>query len=503
MIRIHQNRCGYTGYTCGGIDRLAPVFSGQALVCDPLMDRVASFDTSTSGEAVCEFKQYLDSPITFDQLTAAANAFQVAYPDLPVFGSVAYMFDTAESAEAGQALMDWTIACAENDFNPWADWSDYWTGGGFLDTIHLVFANWVREGIETYWPQGRADYMVSLKNALLQYLDCDTDSAANASYIDNYLNLPTKFTGVTMSWKPVKMMDDPDLPVSERECMEDLDPFTPDGFLDLFGSLYTTFIDARAYDNTMYVPLISTLICFKSHGVEGVFQPGVLEPMLATDFKPVAIPAITDWDSKLDGMMLPAVQIAQWRTIVETWLNDIGAAIAHIWGLRDLFYQMYTGPYGENFVISATSGNPISWTGQDPSDVHEPRYQVSGGTVTVNGVSKSVQGLSNLRPSFYIYVNFDCVRCDQTTGQYADIEVSLGTAPSGCFSVGIGGVFDVTPARKQGVPQYTLYRIIQERYTVAVDIVRTCTEGFVFRLLSGASPYRALDFAPCDNSNQS
>lgn len=503
MIRIHQNRCGYTGYTCNGISKLSSAFTGRALVCDPLMNRVANFDTTTSGEDVCEFKSSLESPITWNQFAAIGNAFQVAYPELPVFGSVAYMFDTTESAEAGQALMDWTVACAENDFNPWADWSDYWTGGGFLDTIHLVFGNWVRDGIETYWPQGRTDYMVSLQQTCLQWLDCTADSVNHANFIDNYLNLPTKFKGIMVSWNPVKTMDDPNLPIAETECIDNTDPFSLGGFLDLFGRVYTTLIDARAYESSWYVPLISGLVCFKVNNVEGVFEPGILEPMIATDFKPVSVPAITDWDAKLDGVLLPAVQITQWRNIVETWLNDIGAAIAHIWGLRDVFYTMYTGPYGQNFIIEATSGNPISWTGQDPSDVHEPRYKVSGGTVTVNGVTKNVAGLNNQAPPFYVYVNFAFVNCDQTTGQYGDVNVTLGTSAGGNFSVGIGGVFDITPARKQGIPQYTLYRIIQERFTVNVDIIRTCTEGFMFRLLSGASPYRALDYAPCDNSNQS
>jgi hypothetical protein len=326
----------------------------------------------------------------------------------------------------------------------------------------------------------------------------DTPDEAKYHLIDNYKNIPTLLKGFMMT---SSTLIDMDVAVSypEKECRTNVNPFLTVngevGFLDMFNE-YSDRVKGRT-EGSEYVDLKTNMLCFNTNpgtaetegtdGDELMFEPGIIEPMLDTEFSPVGIELSTGVDASLDGIMLAIAMLTKWRTVIEGKINDIYTRLGHITGIRNMLISMQMESICDDFRIELVSGDPIQWTGSK----REPRYRVGDGYVYVNGNPIYVSGRS-AEGEFYMYINL----YKEGTDPEATITAEMETEPKGDFSLGIGGV-KMTYKTQRGVPTYRVYQIWQEGCMFEIDMVRTNDEGFLFRTLSGDSPYKAYPYGTC------
>ena len=331
----------------------------------------------------------------------------------------------------------------------------------------------------------------------------DTPDEAKYHLIDNYKNIPTLLKGFMMT---SSTLIDMDVAVSypEKECRTNVNPFLTVngevGFLDMF-SEYSDRVKGRT-EGSEYVDLKTNMLCFNTNpgtaetedtdGDELMFEPGIIEPMLDTEFSPVGIELSTGVDASLDGIMLAIAMLTKWRTVIEGKINDIYTRLGHITGLRNMLISMQMESICDDFRIELVSGDPIQWTGSK----REPRYRVGDGYVYVNGNPIYVSGKS-VEGEFYMYLNL----YKEGTDPEATITAEMEDAPKGDFSLGIGGV-KMTYKTQRGVPTYRVYQIWQEGCMFEIDMVRTTDEGFLFRTKSGDSPYKAYPYGTCPKEGE-
>lgn len=231
---------------------------------------------------------------------------------------------------------------------------------------------------------------------------------------------------------------------------------------------------------------------------------GMLEPMLQTDFGPVDISASTAFDASLDGAMFTLVQLTKWRLAVDNQLSELISGLSHLKGIRDMLTAEQKSSNCENFKIRLTKGDPIQWK---QGSVEPPEYSVDAGIANINGVDIEVQGLQELTPPFYVYLNIRFTDPDEETGQYQTTTATLELEEDGDYSLGIGGVRIVTTSKKKLVAKYTVFEIIQERCNVTVDTISTSKPGVLYRTegprggsgRTSASPYEVLETASCED----
>lgn len=324
--------------------------------------------------------------------------------------------------------------------------------------------------------------------------------------IDNYLNIPNDVRRWVMSVDHILDMS-ADLNVlqpPETTCAA-----AADVLYDLFSNPYHDIIDARAVPDTEgsaesdvpYVTLHDHLLqcaevaCvitadaptmkrFSGTGTTGqilhpaaigttdpyIADPGCLEPMLATEFSPVDID-VDPWN--LNGMLYVLLQMTRWRVIVDERLNELSMILAQLSGLRNLLIAMNKLSICDNFKITLTSGKPLHWAGNTGS---EPTYTVAGGTVLINGESRTVSGLT-ASGAFYAYIN---VTTSAGEDGISDFKVSMSTSKSGVYSLGVGGVRKVkSESKSANAIKYTLYEIVQERCAASIFIQHTAKKGLV------------------------
>lgn len=384
MIRIKPNRCGYTGYTCTGIDPLKEPFRYGKLVCDTEMNRTS-------------------------------------FPD------IAWGSDTPDSSK-----------------------------------YHMI---------------------------------------------DNYKNLPTQLKGFMMT---ISQLIDMDVALSypEKECRTNVDPFRViggvDGFLNLFAK-YSDRVTGRT-EGSSYVHLDSSLLCFntdpgttteeETSGEELTFEPGIIEPMLDTEFSPVGIELSTGLDASLDGIMIAIAMLTKWRTVVDGKLNDIYTRLGHITGIRNMLISMQMESICREFKIELTSGDPIQWSGSKRA----PKYKITEGSVYVNGKPIKIPGVSNIEGAFYRYMNFKITYDNKNV---PTVTASIGSQKEGDFSLGLGGV-KLSSKSQSGVPTYKVYQIVQERCMFSIELVRTRTSGFLLRESDADRhvPYIAYPYGTCPKEEE-
>ena len=502
MRHILPNRCGYggtSGYQCVGVPRLDSMFASLGLTCDYLMDRDDDWDTD------------VDIPIGWTKMNAYANVLKsqdaVVVTPTPSGDSyvwsvsaLATMFpdDGSTETEFAKAIGVWFNAVNqyESPGNPNAPYEvpgvDAITVTQLLESLSSFRAAWQA------W-DGITPHVAANEPVYKTYFDMYM-SARN--FIDNYLNLPVLFRGFTTMWNYVLMMDpgsqtDYFLP-PEVTCRTDFNPASVTGFIDLFGkAFFSGRVSARATSksgSTPYMQLSSSLVCFN----DGYFEPGLIEPSLPVHQAAPAWPVISQVESGLDGLGLGVINTAQWQNIVNLWLNDTGRSLMHLWAVREMMINIAKNNRDDDFTISQTSGDTMWWDTQGSSITH-PHYRVKAGTAQVNGTSVSVSSFTYSNSSFthvYFYLNFTLSDCD-AEGHYGSVSAAIGTSKSGDFSVGLGSVTRLTVSRQDGRPLYYLYQVYQERNTVAIELVRTCKAGVLWRLASGASPYKVIDVTEC------
>lgn len=384
MIRIKPNRCGYTGYTCTGIDTLKEPFRYGKMVCDTEMNRTS-------------------------------------FPDIP-------------------------------------------------------------------W-------------------ESDTPDSSKYHMIDNYKNLPTQLKGFMMT---ISQLIDMDVALSypEKECRTNVDPFRViggvDGFLNLFAK-YSDRVTGRT-EGSSYVHLDSSLLCFNTDpgttteeetgGEELTFEPGIIEPMLDTEFSPVGIELSTGLDASLDGIMIAIAMLTKWRTVVDGKLNDIYTRLGHITGIRNMLISMQMESICREFKIELTSGDPIQWSGSKRA----PKYKITEGSVYVNGKPIKIPGVSNIEGAFYRYMNFKITYDNKNV---PTVTASIGSQKEGDFSLGLGGV-KLSSKSQSGVPTYKVYQIVQERCMFSIELVRTRTSGFLLRESDADRhvPYIAYPYGTCPKEEE-
>ena len=317
------------------------------------------------------------------------------------------------------------------------------------------------------------------------------ETLPSMDYIDNYLNLPVKIRGLVMTVDHILDMSGAKPPAPEVTCKA-----SDEELYDLFTTLYSSIVDGRPFPKEKtYTILGETPLCFTTKDQytgnpeekdENYLEPGLLEPMLDTAFSPVDID-VDPWN--WNGLTYVLVQLTKWRILVDQRLNELSKAVAHIYGIRNMLTAMQQESICSEFKISRTGGgSPIQWSGALSST---PKYSVAGGLVKLNGESKSVSGKSNLTPPFYVYLNIDT---DGDNGKgVTKFNATLGTKPSGVYSLGIGGVRKVTG--KGSKPRYTIYEIAQERCKASLTIHSSTKKGVA--VWYGLDMSEVLETAEC------
>ena len=521
MIHIKPFRCGYggtDGYTCLGAPTLKSMFIGNGLTCDFIMGRTDNWETS------------FNSPIEYSKLEQYAELMALRHyasgtvpptPPPPYWwywtelDSLFPLTPYAQDTDLSNATTEIQFAVA---LSLWFD-NNYGGGTGGSDAPYHVpgmDASTVRQILNalSHYIEDWRDWHEGTQQAETEpeFYDYAQRYMHPGNYMDNYLNLPVRTRGFVTTWKPVPDMNSRDISDSEvvtvdptapeEACRENYD-IDAGGFLDYFRRVYRTKVIARANDSspTPWVSLISSLVCFN----DAYLEPGVIEPVLPTVQAVPAWPVVTQTESGLDGASLAIVNLNQWRNIVNLWLNDTARSLMHIWGLRSILIKIMQGTHQDtNVFYIDTQDDVLTWDTESPSmPVTVPTFTVHPGSITVNGTSISA---SNYQVStgnsdhVYIWLNITLDNCDATTGQYGSVTAALSTSQatgSNAFSIGIGGIRKIAVARDNGIPAYYLYQITQERKTVAVDIVRVCKAGVLYRFTSGASPYKVYEVTEC------
>lgn len=337
--------------------------------------------------------------------------------------------------------------------------------------------------------------------------DADTPDSSKYHMIDNYKNLPTQLKGFMMT---ISQLIDMDVALSypEKECRTNVDPFRViggvDGFLNLFAK-YSDRVTGRT-EGSSYVHLDSSLLCFntdpgttteeETSGEELTFEPGIIEPMLDTEFSPVGIELSTGLDASLDGIMIAIAMLTKWRTVVDGKLNDIYTRLGHITGIRNMLISMQMESICREFKIELTSGDPIQWSGSKRA----PKYKITEGSVYVNGKPIKIPGVSNIEGAFYRYMNFKITYDNKNV---PTVTASIGSQKEGDFSLGLGGV-KLSSKSQSGVPTYKVYQIVQERCMFSIELVRTRTSGFLLRESDADRhvPYIAYPYGTCPKEEE-
>lgn len=510
MRHILPNRCGYggqSGYKCVGVPRLSSLFASIGLTCDYLMDRTDDWDTD------------VDIPIRWDKLNAYANVIKSQ--------------DSVIGHFVSDDAWEWDVSSLDALFPPGGtdtetlfaiaigQWFNVVSGygPGYDETapynvpgVDSITVTQLLESLAAFrsaWQAWDAvlPHHVASEPVYKTYFD-QYMSARN--FIDNYLNLPTSFRGFTTMWDYVLMMDPGDntnyFDPPEVTCRADTDVLQQGGFMDLFNQdFFAARVAVRSKSDagaTPYTQISSSLVCFN----DGVFEPGLIEPSLPVKQATPTWPVISQVESGLDGLGLGAINVAQWQNIVNLWLNDTGRSIMHLWAMREMMLKASNVNRQEDFSIKSSSGDTMWWD-TDSNSISYPRYKITSRTANIAGYA-NVNGTSIAVPEYtynsigssfshvYFYLNFTLSNCDNE-GHYGTVTAAIDTSQSGDFSVGIGGIYRLTVTRLDGRPAYYLYQIFQERNTISVELVRTCKEGLLWRLSSGAVPYKVLETAPC------
>lgn len=263
--------------------------------------------------------------------------------------------------------------------------------------------------------------------------------------------IPQHLEGFVMTLAPILDMEPATgLEIPELECRVELDPFKTtadyaiknlrseytkndatlhDGFLDFyyFGNGYSdrVYIRIDGGDQIKVKSDVSPYIiggtC--SFNSEQVVGPGILEPMLDTEFSPITVDTIPPSDAHFDTTTYLFDIFDAWRELVDMRLNNLHDFVVPM-AEQDLTLEVgknLEGPCG-NFQIVLATGTPLAPTKEyeDHPDQLAPKYWITGGTLLVNGYTVGVVGST---------VHYEGIEDGTTTHIYGQ-------------TVGIGGPFD-------------------------------------------------------------
>lgn len=245
---------------------------------------------------------------------------------------------------------------------------------------------------------------------------------------DHFDRVPQKIEGFRMTLSPILNMSGTTsgdvLEVPELTCRVDVDPFDelPDcvlntdpalsynaltantGFLDLYNNV-------DSYHEQFYVTVDGTThhmvndSDYPAYTVDDQMGPGILEPMLNTQFGPVAVDMPPTPDLTTDALIYSLAGLQSWRHTIDGRVsnNYINAVDYGLIGLDNARNQR--GPCG-NFNISVEN-QPAEVLGIPRHfDEVTPTYSVGSGIITLNGVpGTTISGVSNIAAPFSAYLD--------------------------------------------------------------------------------------------------
>lgn len=151
-----------------------------------------------------------------------------------------------------------------------------------------------------------------------------------------------------------------------------------------------TGVDHEYHD----IYLVGNIPTFKNGEQEMEMGPGLLEPMLDTDFAPVGIDTIPAWEAGLDADIFTNIVLNAWKGVIDDRIQNIYARLNNIptgttdYNLRDLKREEYENTDCQNFRINLSSGDSLQTRGNQIANL----YTVTDGQVAVDDYSVYVSG---------------------------------------------------------------------------------------------------------------
>ena len=301
----------------------------------------------------------------------------------------------------------------------------------------------------------------------------DLTNSETLEKFDNFYNLPGKARGMVMSLDYILDMDRVKAPVPEKECYKDLSGY----FVDMYGKVFADLATVSATtdpDDPEYAPIKDGYPCFELN--DTVMDPGILEPMLNTNFSPVGIDVLPGWETGIDGLMVSIIGIMKWRIRIDGIFTSI---MNQITGIEGILNELFQSSSCTNFGIY-TNGKAFARGSGTRT------FRVRAGTARINGKSYSTGGKSigNLdsKGSLNVYLKV-AFPGGGDNGELGEPTISISTSKSGASNsvvyIGLGSVEAVQFGGTNGIPKYTAWRITQERCEIDTDIVRTSRGGIL------------------------
>jgi len=218
------------------------------------------------------------------------------------------------------------------------------------------------------------------------------------------------------------------------------------------------------FDVTDHIPeFVRGCTAYLTGGTEYEMSPGLLEPMLDTDFDPVGIDTITSMDAGLDAVTFNNIVISNWRGVVDDRFRNVYARLNSIpigstdYSLRDLKNEEYDESLCDNFriILSNANGQALQTLGHTVANV----YTVSDGVVSVDDATIGVTGKTGISAPFYAWVELSGTT-DATVGQQDRKQLTFTTTDGSYIqgsTVNGGEIVNKTSVTDQttGITTYT------------------------------------------------
>lgn len=357
------------------------------------------------------------------------------------------------------------------------------------------------------------------------------------SWLDDYLNVPFKASGMTMNmgklvdFAPLRGHRDwtgygwvcPNAPTGT--CIWPMEiqgiwRYSPEILMEASGTSidmpYASDAAGASWedipDPVMFTEKANTSIdpADQGQGEEYSLLPAPLDILVTNGPRAqIGISNALPADRSFDSNLIMEERMQQWNTALETTIGQLTGSVNNM--IPDLtllsarFYNLLTMlgaanagiTYTGDFIIRASSGNTVAYGNNAATTA---TYTMNTGHVRINGRVKTVQGLAGLRPPFFIYVTLQLFSVDVVAVAQAFSTPVADDPAESHILVSIGNVTTVSSGT--GEARVVMDVLRQERRTVAFDIIRTGT-GVLYRRSEDVDlPYMALDTAPCPaNSN--
>lgn len=193
-----------------------------------------------------------------------------------------------------------------------------------------------------------------------------------------------------------------------------------------------TGVDHEYHD----IYLVGNIPTFKNGEQEMEMGPGLLEPMLDTDFAPVGIDTIPAWEAGLDADIFTNIVLNAWKGVIDDRIRNIYWRLNNIQpggddtNLRNLKNSEYAQADCDNFNISLDSGGSALRTYAEVSSggASINTYTVGSGHVYVEGREYTVEGISNCIAPFYAYLKIEPEYTSDFSGDVLPEGVTIGAS---------------------------------------------------------------------------